>query len=89
MTEHRHSTYVEGCYRCSLSRDEEVGMTNVTEREYEAFLRGFALGEERLLEDQQEEAIRSTVEALEGSQWIQTDNGWVPTPDNGKHPGML
>lgn len=27
MTEHDHSTYVEGCFRCELSRDEADNLT--------------------------------------------------------------
>ena len=46
VTEHNHTTIVEGCFRCSLGMDEEVGMTNVTPREHKAFMLGYERGQE-------------------------------------------
>ena len=30
MTQHNHSTFVEGCYRCDLSWDEGIAMSDYT-----------------------------------------------------------
>lgn len=90
MTEHSHSTHVEGCYRCELGRDEVVGLINTTEREYKAFNNGWERGQEDLrfvLEDLQQRMQRAIAE-FEGLLLTVSAKSQDATRLNGKAQGM-
>jgi len=52
VSAHTHTDYVPGCFRCELARDEITGLTNTTEREWQAWCAGYDQGyEDRKAED--------------------------------------